>query len=154
MTLMIEIQKYPSLFIATLKRQHISYSGINALKWLNSFLFTTMYFSGVWLGGLLWDPAKGMKLTRHHLTNFTFTPNQTIMSEEEIQKYASMVNPINDLRKYHLIKEDLPTRKIFYAEKAIHHHRKLAGKKQPRPEIRKWQGMVERSQLKEGHLSL
>ena len=50
------------------------------------------------------------------------------MSEEEIQKYASMVNPINDLRKYHLIKEDLPTRKIFYAEKAIHHHRKLAGK--------------------------
>ena len=49
------------------------------------------------------------------------------MSGAEIHKYASMVNPILALRKYHLIKEDLPTRTIFHVEKAIHHHRKLAG---------------------------
>ena len=69
------------------------------------------------MGGLLWGPAKGLKSPINNLTNFTFTPNKKIMSVIEIHKYASMVNLIHALKKYHLIKEDLPTCTIFHAEK-------------------------------------
>ena len=81
------------------------------------------------MGGLLWDPAKGLNSPRHHLTNSTFNPNHTITSGAEIQEYAAIVNSIHALSKYHFIKEDLPICTIFHVEKVIHRHQKLAGQK-------------------------